>query len=113
MAKQTAQPKHPYIPREDLKDDLAHWKSVLWNCWNIDQEMYGLLHGIRCGGGQLALTQNSFRLLPGNWSEAEWYDVKQSLEPYRDKLVEVFRLARFGEVTKEKLPKGIFEEAKP
>jgi len=113
MTKQTAQPKHPYVPRPDLTDDLVLWKSVLWNCWNLDREMYGLLHGIRCGGGQLALTQNSYRLMQGEWSEPEWANIRQRLGPYKDKLVEVFRLARFGEVTKEKLPKGIFEEAKP
>jgi len=108
MAKQTAQPEHPYVPRPDLVGDMRYWKSVLWNCWNLDRDMYGLLHGIRCGGGQLALTQNSYRLPPGEWPESEWDDIRIKLGPYREELVNVFRLARFGEVTKEKLPKGVF-----
>lgn len=101
--------KHPYVPRGDLVSDRKHWQDVLWNCWNLDKDLYGLLHGIRCGGAELALTQNSYRLMPGEWSVIEWQDIRQRLEPVRDKLLQVFKLARFGTVTKEKLPDGIFE----
>lgn len=109
MAKQTTQPKHPYVPRPDLVSDMRHWKDVLWNCWQLDKDLYGLLHGIRCGGAQLVLTQSSFRLQAGEWSETEWQDIRQRLEPVRDKLLHAFRLARFGTVTNEKVPEGVFE----
>lgn len=109
MAKQTTQPKHPYVPRGDLVSDRKHWQEVLWNCWNLDKDLYGLLHGIRCGGAELVLTKSSYRIMPSEWSESEWEDIKvNKLMKYRDKLSEAFKLARFGTVTSEKLPDGVF-----
>ena len=100
--------EHPADPRKDLVSDLRHWKDVLWNCWHLDKDLYGLLHGIRCGGAQLVLTQSSYRLMPGEWSESEWEDIRQRLEPVRGKLVRVFKLTRFGTVTKEKVLEEVF-----
>lgn len=96
-------------PRSDITTDHAYWHELLWNCRNFDQSLYYLLHGIRSGGGEIIKTQNSFNLRPGEWSETEWEEIKRdSLSPFKDKLIEVFKLTRFGYVTNEKLPDGVF-----
>lgn len=70
-----------------------------------------MLHGIRCGGAELVLTQNSYRLMPGEWNEAEWEDIKQRyLGPVREKVANILRLTRFGKITEEELPPGVFED---
>lgn len=101
--------RHPSDPRIDLVTDHRHWEEVLYNCWYEERNLYFLLHGLRCGGAELVLTQKSYRLMPGEWNESEWDgDVKSRLNPFRDKLVEVFKLTRIGRITDEKLPGGIF-----
>ena len=108
------QPEHPYDPRADKVSDHRHWKEVLWNAWQDDQSFYGLLHGIRCGGAELTLTKNSFKLLQSDWSTNEWDDICQNrLSPFRDKLVNIFRLTRIGKMTDEKLPEGMFDRNYP
>jgi len=107
------QPEHPYDPRADKVSDHRHWKEVLWNAWQDDQSFYGLLHGIRCGGGELTLTRDSFKLLPGEWSYAEWDEVKRvRLEPVKTELISILKLTRIGKVTEEQLPDGLFGEVK-
>jgi len=102
-------PDHPSDPRLDKISDHKYWKDVLWNVWHTDQDLYGVLHGIRCGGAEMVLTANSFMLVPGDWNPAEWDDVKQRyLIPCKDKLVGVFKLTRFALYTDEK--PGVFEE---
>jgi hypothetical protein len=96
-------------PRGDKKDDHTHWQELLWNCWHSEKDLYYLLHGIRCGGAEVIRTQKGFRLMPGEWSESEWEEIRQSkLNPFRDKLVSIFKLTRIGKVSTEKLPDGVF-----
>ncbi len=103
--------RHPGDPRTDLVSDHRHWESLLWNCWHTDHDLYYLLHGIRCGGGEVIRTKNGFRLMPGEWCEVEWEDIKQiKLNPFKDKLVNIFKLTRVGKITNEKLPDGVFEQ---
>jgi hypothetical protein len=105
--------EHPSDPRKDLITDHRHWKDILWNCWHSERELYYLLHGIRCGGAEIILSQRGYRLISGEWSEAEWEDIKQNrLNQFKDKLIEVFKLSRFGLVSNEKLPDGTFESKK-
>lgn len=105
--------RHPGDPRKDLVTDHRHWEDVLWNCWHSEKELYGLLHGIRCGGAELILTQRSYKLQQGEWSDADWEDIRQNrLSPFKDRLVEIFRLMRIGRISNEKLPEGVFEEPK-
>lgn len=94
-------------PRADKFADHQYWERLLWNCWNLDKELYYILHGIRCGGGELVLTQKSLKLLQGEWSDKRWDEIKQKdLSPHRDKLVEVLRTSRVMSVSDEKLPGG-------
>lgn len=102
--------RRPGDPRPDLVKDHRHWEEVLYNSWHIDKDIYYLLHGIRCGGAELILTMRGFRLLCGEWNEAEWEnDIKNRLNPFKDKLVNIFKLTRFGKVSEEILPDGVFE----
>lgn len=92
-------------PRDDKTTDHKHWQDLLWNCWNMDKPLYYLLHGIRCGGAEVMETNESFKLLPGEWSETEWEEIKQvKLDPFRDKLVDVFKITRVGHYFDGKIP---------
>lgn len=104
MAKK--QPRHPGDPRIDLVSDHRHWKTLLWNCWHEERDIYYLLHGLRCGGAEIILTNKSYRLMPGEWAEEKWEDIKQKhLAPCREELVEVLRTARVMKLTPdEKVP---------
>lgn len=92
--------KHPGDPRPDLVADHRHWARVLYNTWYIEQDVYFLLHGLRSGGAELILSQKGYRLMPGEWSIEEWEgDIKNQLNPFKDKLVNIFRQTRIGKVT--------------
>jgi hypothetical protein len=97
-------PNHPSDPRPDLVSDHKYWREVLHNCWHLERKLYYLLHGIRCGGAEITLTQKSFMLLPGEWNEAEWEDIKQRLIPIRNKLIKVFMITRMGKVENMEVP---------
>ncbi|MDA8228743.1 MAG: hypothetical protein M0T74_13800 [Desulfitobacterium hafniense] len=103
--------RHPGDPRSDLVTDHRHWKELLWNCWQSERDLYYLLHGLRCGGAELILTQRGYRLVPGDWNQTEWdKDIRHRLNPFKDKLVTIFKLTRVGKITNEKLPEGVFTE---
>ena len=89
---------HPLDPRPDLVSDHRHWREILYTCWHREYDIYPLLHGIRCGGAEVTLTQKCFMLLPGEWTEVEWEDIKQRLSLVRDKLIKVFIVTRMGKV---------------
>jgi hypothetical protein len=88
--------------RSDKAVDHKYWLDLLWNAWHLDttlNSLYYLLHGIRCGGGELTLTKDSFRLLQGEWAEKDWEKVKkENLGPVKDKLISLMRGTRFGKV---------------
>lgn len=100
-------------PRSDKAVDHKYWLDLLWNAWHMDKSLnsiYYLLHGIRCGGGELTLTKDSFRLLQGEWSAKDWDEVKQkNLAPVKDKLVSILKLTRVGKVSEDGLPEGVFD----
>jgi hypothetical protein len=98
-------------PRKDKVEDHAYWERLLWNSWNMNKSLFYLLHGIRCGGAEVIPTIKSFSLLPGEWNQSEWEEIKQiKLSPFKDKLIRIFKLTRFGQVTNEELPDGVFTE---
>ena len=102
--------KYPGDPRVDKIIDHRFWEDVLWNSWNFDKALFYLLHGIRCGGAELTLTNKSYMLLEGEWNTEEWDDIKQNrLSPFKDKLVHVFTISRMGRVDdKFYLPDDVF-----
>ena len=56
------------------------------------------------------LTHTSLRLTQGEWNAADWEDIKEKrLTPFRDKLVDIFKLSRVCRVIDEELPAGIFD----
>src|SRR5690606_13770921 len=67
-------------PRPDLAEDHRQWVAVLSMAWHRDRDLWGLLHGLRCGGARLETRRASdgremFRLdykpLLDVWSEQE------------------------------------------
>ena len=99
-------------PRSDKMTDHKYWEDILWNAWHFVKPFYHDLHGIRCGGAELTLVKDSFRLLPGEWTAKEWDEIKQQyLDPIKGDLIRLLRLTRFGKVTEKTLPKGIFDES--
>jgi len=101
--------RHPYEPRPELVTDHKSWQEILLYAWCMDKPLYYLLHGIRCGGAEVAETSTSFRLMPGEWSEVEWEDIKGKLNPFKDKLVHVLKSARRFREPGEKLkPEEVF-----
>lgn len=104
-------PNHPSDPRPDKVSDHRHWKKVLWNAWNHNKDLYGVLHGVRCGGAEMAETVKSYTLLPGDWRVEEWEDTKKKyLVPHKDQLISLFKMTRFCLHTNEPLPEGIFDK---
>ena len=96
-------------PRKDKSVDHQYWEDILWNAWHFTKPLFNILHGIRCGGGELTLTRDSFRLLSGEWTTEEWEEIKQkNLNPIKDKLIWILMLTKFGKVTEETIPKGLF-----
>lgn len=96
-------------PRSDKAVDHKYWEDLLWNCWHLQRALYYVLHGVRCGGGELTLTRDSLRLLPGDWTDSEWEVIKQKrLNPFKDKLIGIMRLSRVGKVTEGEVPAGVF-----
>lgn len=86
-------------PRSDLKDDHLHWVRVLTNARETNRPLYGILHGIRCGGGGLQLTKTGYKLLPGGWLSPEWADIKaRYLVSVTDDLLALFKLTCLGTV---------------
>jgi len=101
--------RHMLDPREDLRKDSRLWIRVLYNAYHFNQEVYGVLHGLRCGGAQLVLTPESFKLLPGEWTVQEWEENKRIyLDPIKEELVKIFRISRMGKVVSEELPENVF-----
>lgn len=86
-------------PRPDLTEDHLLWVGVL-GFSRGDSELFGLLHGLRCGGARLerrwtregkAFLKLDYRPLLRFWEEevlrAQW------LDPFRDRIKHVFERA--------------------
>jgi len=84
-------------PRPDLAEDHRQWVAVLSMAWHRDRDLWGLLHGLRCGGARLETKRASdgremfrldYRPLLDVWSEKELRS--QWLEPYREAMKRLF-----------------------
>lgn len=79
-------------PRPDLVEDSALWKAVLVAARG-DRALFGLLHGLRCGGARLRRRPNGrlkldYRPLLSVWDERAL--LRDWLEPNRAAIVAVF-----------------------
>lgn len=83
-------------PRPDLKRDTDHWHIVLDTCQQRPT-LFGLLHGLRCGGATLERTTTSdgspffrldYRPVLSVWSEQAL--VRTWLLPVRSQLTHLF-----------------------
>ncbi|MDN5324056.1 MAG: hypothetical protein PWQ67_2510 [Clostridia bacterium] len=101
--------RHMLDPREDLRKDSKLWVRLLYNAYHFNKEVYGVLHGLRCGGAQITLTPESFKLLPGEWTVQEWEENKSKyLDPIKKELIKIFKISRIGKIVNEEIPEGIF-----
>lgn len=83
-------------PRPDLAEDHRDWLAVLVMCRH-DKQLFGLLHGLRCGGTRLEVREGKrgpyYRLdysaLLEEWSEDELR--REWLEPNRAAITEALR----------------------
>lgn len=87
-------------PRPDLAEDHRWWAAVLSLAWHRNRELWGLLHGLRCGGARLETHRGRdgrefFKLdytpLLETWEESELRS--QWLEPHREAMRELFHMA--------------------
>lgn len=102
--------RHPYDPRKDLVTDSKHWEYILHNAWESDMELYGTLHGLRCGGAGVTTTATSYKLMQGEWDQVEWdSDIRNRLKPHTEMMISIFKLSRLGKLTDPKQAKGVFE----
>jgi hypothetical protein len=89
--------KHPYDPREDLKDDTIIWVELLSRLWSLKKDLYYVFHGLRCAGSKLTLYPEDIKF---TFSEELNEDIidkarKEHLTPNKDLiLMTMKRLAR-------------------
>jgi len=82
-------------PRPDLAEDHRDWMAVLAVAELEDPKLYGLLHGLRCGGARLELRRSArgqhyridYKPLLGTWDEQELRS--RWLEPRRHQIKQV------------------------
>jgi len=82
-------------PRPDLASDHELWDKVLEQSRQIDLNMCGVLHGLRCMGGRLSQEGKTLSFQFGN--EIEWnekfsilYVRNKYIKPYSEKIKQVF-----------------------
>lgn len=106
-----------YDPRPDLAEDHELWIRILteayWYCQGMPslEQLYGSLHGLRCGGARVQETQaGNLKLLPGEWHGDEWKRVTaQYLGPHKEDVKTILILAQGAVVRNDDLPAEIRE----
>lgn len=82
-----------FDPRPDLVEDHRDWMAVLAAAQQDDKELFGLLHGLRCGGARLEVRVTSqgrpyykldYSALLSVWKEDELR--RRWLEPMRARI---------------------------
>ena len=84
-------------PRPDLGEDSILWSMLLELAYDVDPELYGRLHGMRCQGTMLKRSQRWGRVLvpmidasgDTGWRSRAEYDAEKRkwLDPYREKVI--------------------------
>jgi len=101
-------------PRPDLVEDADLWERVLAVSKETDpapgteRSLFGLLHGLRCGGCRLRRTGTSLKL--DYEPLLAWWDKEQLLSKWLMPAKEELRLV-FTQVAKELAPQGAEKEA--
>jgi len=73
-----------FEPRPDLKKDTEYWQNLLKKAYNLDNQVYNLLHFLRCSGTQLKDDNGSLRMVPAE-DFKEWNKYrKEYLLPIKD-----------------------------
>jgi hypothetical protein len=92
--------KNRYDPRQDLWEDSNYWKIVLKEAEKISQEVYGFLHGFRCGGAKLNFSDGKIKMRPRLGSRHAWEtkqkyekDKKEFLVEHKQDIIKVFKKA--------------------
>lgn len=74
MAQATMLSQYEQDPRPDLESDHGWWVALLTAAKTYNEEIFGILHCLRCGGAGLKRNARSgLRILPGEW-DAEAYN---------------------------------------
>lgn len=92
--------KNRYDPRQDLWEDSNYWKIVLKEAEKVSQEVYGVLHGFRCGGAKLTYKEDKIKMRPRLGSRHSWEtkqdylkDKKEFLIEHKQDIIKVFNKA--------------------
>lgn len=85
---------HRYDPRPDIAHDHQLWKLLLTEAEKVDRQLFGNLHGFRCIGAELQVSDNKLKLISktdffnsnGDWQEYR----KEFLFPFKDEITALF-----------------------
>jgi len=73
-----------FEPRPDLKEDTDYWRKVLRKTKKYDNEIYNLLHFLRCSGVRIKEKNGRLNITPGKeFDEWEKYR-KEYLMPIKN-----------------------------
>lgn len=93
MADVTKLTQYELDPRPDLDQDHGYWVALLTLAKRKSQDVFGILHGLRCGGAGLQKDRISgLRIVPGEWQAVEYDEYKQkylrpNIEAIKDLLI--------------------------
>jgi hypothetical protein len=82
-------------PRPDLEADHVLWVALLTTARERGEELFGILHCLRCGGAHLERDKDFGMLIrPGEWEKTEYEAFRaKHLAPRKAEVVEALRLA--------------------
>jgi len=73
-----------FEPRPDLKEDTEYWKKVLRKTKKRDDEIYNLLHFLRCSGVRIKEKNGRLNITPGKEFD-DWEKYREGyLMPIKD-----------------------------
>lgn len=96
-------------PRPDLEKDHGYWVELLTLAKAENQNIFGILHGLRCGGANLVGDRiTGLRIIPGEWdanSYAEYRDkyLRPNIEIIKNLLAKTSKTNTKNITTKEEV----------
>ncbi len=77
MARVTTFTQCELDPRPDLEVDHGYWVALLTSAKLKSQDVFGVLHGLRCGGAGLVRDRiTGLRIVPGEWVAGRYNECK-------------------------------------